>query len=187
LLQWIMLTNRIAPIASEQSEAATEEHFSVVDQQDQVIGSVPRGKVHANNLLHRAVHVLIFDAAGQVFLQKRSQWKDRHPLAWDSSAAGHVTAGEEYDTAASREVREELGANISLEKVAKLSASQRTGYEFIWLYRGLSTSQLRPDPKEIEAGEYFSPHIVDAWIEARPHEFAPAFVECWKIWRGTKR
>jgi 16S rRNA (adenine1518-N6/adenine1519-N6)-dimethyltransferase len=183
LQQWIALTNRVAPIRAEVTNAAAEEQFPVVDDQDRVKGAVPRSQVHANNLLHRAVHMLIFNAAGEVFLQMRSPWKDRHPLAWDSSAAGHVNAGEEYDEAASRELREELGIEVPLERVAKLSASERTGFEFIWLYRGSYNGEVRLNPSESEAGQFFPATIVDRWIKARPHEFAPGFIECWKTWR----
>jgi 16S rRNA (adenine1518-N6/adenine1519-N6)-dimethyltransferase len=140
--------------------------------------------VHANNLLHRAVHVLVFDPAEEVFLQLRSRGKDRHPLTWDSSAAGHLNAGEEYDQGATRELHEELGIDIPLEKVAKLSASERTGQEFICLYRGSYNGELRLNPSEIEAGRFFPPTIVDRWIKARPRDFAPGFLECWKIWRA---
>jgi 16S rRNA (adenine1518-N6/adenine1519-N6)-dimethyltransferase len=183
LRQWIALANRVAPITSTDAGDASEESFSIVDEHDQVIGAARRGQVHANNLLHRAVHMLIFNSAGEVFLQLRSRWKDRHPLTWDSSAAGHVNAGEEYDQSAARELREELGIEISLEKVATLPASERTGYEFICFYRGSYDGELRPNPSEIEAGRFFSPTIVNAWIKARPQEFAPGFIECWKIWQ----
>lgn len=183
LAQWIALTNRIAPVPAEVSNDAPEEQFPVVDEEDRLKGAAPRSKVHANNLLHRAVHVLIFNPAGEVFLQMRSRWKDRHPLAWDSSAAGHLNAGEEYDQSATRELCEELGIDIPLEKVAKLPASERTGQEFICLYRGSYNGELRLNPSEIEAGRFFPPTIVDRWIRARPRDFAPGFVECWKIWR----
>ena len=183
LEQWIALTNRIAPVPSERPNNAPQEQFAVVDEQDQPKGASPRSQVHANNLLHRAVHILIFNPAGEVFLQLRSRSKDRHPLTWDSSAAGHVNAGEEYDQTASRELLEELGIETPLKRVAKLPASERTGYEFIWLYSGSSDGQLHPNPSEIEAGRFFPPPIVDGWIRARPQEFAPGFVECWKIWR----
>src|SRR5205814_3604344 len=93
--QWIALTNYIAPIASTEGGDGPEESFAVVDEHDHVLGAAPRSQVHANNLLHRAVHMLIFNPAGEVFLQLRSRWKDRHPLAWDSSAAGHVNAWED--------------------------------------------------------------------------------------------
>jgi len=183
LEQWIALTNYVAPIASGSSEAGQEESFSIVDQSDWVIGSAPRGQVHANNLLHRAVHLLIFNSAEEVFLQLRSRRKDRHPLLWDSSAAGHVNAGEECDQAAARELTEELGIQIPLEKVAKLTAPERTDCEFVSLYYGSHDGELRLNQNEIEAGQFFPPSIVDGWIKARPLDFAPAFLECWKIWR----
>ena len=183
LQQWIALTNRIAPIPAELTNDAPEEQFPVVDEQDRIKGAFPRSQVHANNLLHRAVHILIFNPAGEVFLQMRSRSKDRHPLAWDSGAAGHVNAGEEYDQAAVRELQEELGIETPLKRVAKLPASERTGHEFIWLYRGSHDSPPRPNPTEIEAGRFFPVTIVDDWIKARPREFAPGFVECWKTWR----
>jgi 16S rRNA (adenine1518-N6/adenine1519-N6)-dimethyltransferase len=184
LRQWIALANYVAPVTSTDGADGPEESFPLVDERDQVIGAAPRGQVHANNLLHRAVHMLIFNSAGEVFLQLRSRWKDRHPLAWDSSAAGHVNAGEEYDQSAARELREELGIDTPLLRIAKLPASERTGYEFICLYRGSHDAELRPNPSEIEAGRFFPPTIVDAWIKVRPQEFAPGFIECWKIWRG---
>jgi 16S rRNA (adenine1518-N6/adenine1519-N6)-dimethyltransferase len=183
LRQWIALANRVAPITSTEGGDGPEESFPVVDERDEVAGAAPRGQVHANNLLHRAVHMLIFKSGGEVLLQMRSRWKDRHPLAWDSSAAGHVNAGEEYDQSAARELREELGIDTPLVRIAKLPASARTGYEFICLYRGSYDGKLRLEPREIEAGRLFPPAIVDAWIKARPQEFAPGFIECWKIWR----
>ncbi len=146
--------------------------------------SAPRGEVHANNLWHRAVHILLFNEAGELFLQKRSRSKDRHPLVWDSSAAGHVDAGEEYDTAAARELQEELGVSAELERVAKLPASERTGQEFIWVYRGRHNGPFRLEPREIELGEFFPADLVTAWAKARPQEFAPGFLECWKAVSG---
>ena len=56
-----------------------EDIFDVVNERDEVIGQQPRGEVHRLGLMHRAVHVLVFNAAGEVFLQKRSMTKDRQP------------------------------------------------------------------------------------------------------------
>ena len=184
LEQWIELANRVAPITPATGVNVPEEQFQVVDKHDRVVGAAPRSQVHANNSLHRAVHILIFSSRGEVFLQFRSRLKDRHPLMWDSGAAGHVNAGEDYDQTAVRELREELGIETRLDRVAKLPASERTGFEFIWLYRGTYDGELRLNPAEIEAGRFFPPSIVDQWIEARPKDFAPGFLECWKVWRG---
>src|SRR5271163_326450 len=68
----------------------------------------PRREVHARKLLHRAIHVLIHDAQGCLFLQRRSMGKDTFPGCWDSSCSGHVDAGEDYFTAARRELVEEF-------------------------------------------------------------------------------
>ena len=91
----------------------TEEIFDVVNERDEVVDRQPRRVVHARGLLHRAVHVLVFNARGEIFLQKRSLLKDRQPGVWDSSASGHVDSGEDYDACAVREVREELGVTLA--------------------------------------------------------------------------
>ncbi|MGI8436380.1 MAG: NUDIX hydrolase, partial [Chthoniobacterales bacterium] len=147
----------------------------------------PRSVVHGNNLLHRAVHILLFNAQGEIFLQKRSRLKDRHPDVWDSSAAGHVDAGEEYDNAATRELREELGVTAPLERLAKLPASDRTGQEFIWIYLSRHDGPFRLARSEIDYGEFFPSETVDAWLVARPGDFAPGFVECWRTFRELRR
>jgi 16S rRNA (adenine1518-N6/adenine1519-N6)-dimethyltransferase len=139
--------------------------------------------VHGDNLLHRAIHILLFNQSGEVYLQQRARSKDRHPLKWDSSVAGHVTAGESYDDTARRELREELGISVPLRRLAKLPASEHTDHEFIRLYNGAAAGDLVPNRTEIEQGAFLPPAAVDGWTSARPQDFAPAFLECWKMYR----
>src|SRR5205085_11093470 len=143
--QWIGLTNLAAPPNPAHSVVAQQERFPVVDESDRIIRYAYRSEVHGNNLRHRAVHILIFDPIGRVYLQKRSRDKDRYPLRWDSSTGGHVSAGEGYDEAAGRELQEEIGIAVPLEKVAKVPASPETDNEFIWLYRGELAGEPRPN------------------------------------------
>ena len=86
-----------------------EELFDVVNERDEVIGVAPRAQVHAEGLRHRAAHVLVFNPEGRLFVQRRSFAKDNSPGCWDTSAAGHLDAGEDYHAAALRELGEELG------------------------------------------------------------------------------
>jgi 16S rRNA (adenine1518-N6/adenine1519-N6)-dimethyltransferase len=183
LLQWIALANSIAPPPCPDTRLTNCERFPVVDKNDKILRDASRSEVHANNLRHRAVHILIFNPAGEVYLQQRSRWKDRHPLRWDSSAAGHVVAAESYDETARRELEEELGISIPLKKISKLPASECTDQEFVWLYRGEVVGNLSPNRTEIETGAFFSEPIIDGWVAARPEDFAPGFIECWKVYR----
>jgi 16S rRNA (adenine1518-N6/adenine1519-N6)-dimethyltransferase len=183
LLQWIALANFIAPPPYPDTRLTNCERFPVVDKNDRILRDASRSEVHANNLRHRAVHILIFNPAGEVYLQQRSRWKDRHPLRWDSSAAGHVVAAESYDETARRELEEELGISIPLKKISKLPASECTDQEFVWLYRGEVVGNLSPNRTEIETGAFFSEAIIDGWVAARPEDFAPGFIECWKVYR----
>lgn len=185
LSQWIALTNLVRPIVNADKITLASERFPVVDEQDQILRDAPRSEVHGDNLRHRAVHVLIFSKNGEVLLQKRTRWKDRHPLRWDSSAAGHVEAGEDYDSAAHRELKEELGVDMPLQRLGKLPASIQTDQEFISVYQGGYDGPFKTEPTEIEAIQSFPPELVDRWIKARPNDFATAFIECWKLLRRS--
>src|SRR5437016_1786315 len=93
-------------------EIVTEEIFDVVNERDEVICQKTRREVHRLGHKHRAVHVLVFNSRGEIFLQKRSTSKDTHPGVWDSSSSGHLDCGEDYDACAIRELREEVGLLI---------------------------------------------------------------------------
>lgn len=158
-----------------------EEWFDVVDEQDRVIGREVRPEVHRRKLRHRAVHVLVFNRAGQVFLQKRSMKKDSAPGAWDSSASGHLDCGESYEVCAPRELREELGvtAEAPLEPLFKVAACTDTGMEFVWIYRTHHEGPFVLHPDEIESGAWFAPAEVDGALRERPEDFARSFRYLW--------
>lgn len=160
----------------------SEEIFDVVNEQDEVTGQAPRREVHARGLWHRAVHVLVFNARGEVFLQKRSLKKDTAAGLWDSSSSGHVDSGEEYDPCAVREVREEIGLVLEQppERLFKVAACRETGWEFCWVYRCHAEGPFQLHPEEIETGDWFAPAAVTRWVQERPQEFAPAFVLIWQ-------
>jgi isopentenyldiphosphate isomerase len=159
-----------------------DEIFDVVDERDEVVGCEKRGEVHRLSLRHRAVHVLVFNEKGEVFLQKRSMKKDTFPGAWDSSSSGHLDCGEEYDACAVRELGEELGLRSSgpLIRLFKIDACQETGQEFVWVYRCEAEGPFTLHPEEIETGGWHSPAAVTHWMQDRPGEFADAFVLIWK-------
>jgi isopentenyl-diphosphate delta-isomerase type 1 len=89
------------------------EMLDIVTPEGKVIGQARRSEVHGNNkLLHRVVHVFVFNVEGKLLLQKRSMKKDVAPGVWDTSVGGHVDLGEAIETAVFREMEEELGIQM---------------------------------------------------------------------------
>ena len=160
----------------------SDEIFDVVNERDEVVGRAPRREVHRAGLMHRAIHVFVFNARGEIFLQKRSMSKDSSPGLWDSSASGHLDSGEDYDACAVRELREEIGlvVNVPPRRVFKVSPCAETGQEFVWLYLDASEGPFTLHPEEIERGDWFTRERVTQWLNERPQDFAPAFVLLWK-------
>jgi isopentenyl-diphosphate delta-isomerase type 1 len=163
--------------------ANPDELFDVVDRDDRVIAQAPRREVHARALLHRAVHVMIHDREGRLFLQQRSPLKDTFPGCWDSSCSGHVDAGEDYVAAARRELDEELGwhdPSRALRPVVKLPASPETGHEFIEIFLlGPVEGPFTLHPDEITAGRWIIPADLDRELRESPQIFAGALRHLW--------
>lgn len=160
----------------------SEEIFDVVNEQDEVIDRKSRSEVHRLGLLHRAIHVLVFNARGEIFLQKRSMTKDREPGKWDSSSSGHVDSGETYDACVVRELGEEIGLIVpkTPERLFKIDACAETDQEFVRVYRHSAEGPFELHPDEIDCGEWFAPEAVTLWLAEKPQEFASAFRLIWK-------
>jgi isopentenyldiphosphate isomerase len=167
----------------------SEEIFDIVNERDEVIGQAPRKEVHARGLWHRAIHVLVFNSRGEIFLQKRSLKKDIAAGKWDSSSSGHLDTGEDYDACAVRELREELGLKLPQppQRLFKIEACQETGWEFCWIYRGASDGPFILHPEEIETGDWFTPEAVSKWVAEKPRDFASAFLLIWKLYLTPSR
>ncbi|MFJ9563234.1 NUDIX hydrolase [Streptomyces fuscichromogenes] len=91
--------------------SAADEILDIVDEHDRVIGTSPRGEAYARGLRHRCVFIQARDAAGRVFVHRRTPTKLVFPSLYDMFVGGVVGAGESYDDAALREAEEELGVS----------------------------------------------------------------------------
>jgi 16S rRNA (adenine1518-N6/adenine1519-N6)-dimethyltransferase len=183
LAQWVDLTCAYDPHPLKDLPQKAGEIFDVVDEHDVVTGQVTRSEVHAQKLLHRAVHVFVYNKRGDLLLQKRSLLKDACPGLWDSSVSGHLDAGEDYAPAAVRELEEEMGirAESPLEEIARIAPCQETGWEHVRLFQTKHEGSLRFPCAEIDAAVWFPISEIDAWIANRPEDFASGFLACYRV------
>ena len=86
-----------------------DEHVTIVDDENRVVGSVLRREMRSRRLPHRATYILVFNSGGELFVQKRTMTKDVFPGYYDVAAGGVVLAGEGYMEGAVRELAEEMG------------------------------------------------------------------------------
>lgn len=160
-----------------------DEIFDVCDADDRVIGQARRADVHARKLLHRAVHVWVFRSDGQLVTQRRSATKDEYPLALTSSASGHLDTGEDYLTAAVRELGEELGLRgVTLKFAVKLPASPATANEHTVLYTTTSDAILVPHGGEVAGLEIYSREELKAELARTGENLSPPFRELLAWW-----
>lgn len=154
----------------------SEEIFDVVDQEDQVLFQSPRSVVHANKWLHRAVHIFVFNSQGQLLIHRRSATKDEAPLKYTSSASGHLSAGEDYATAAVRELEEELGLKAKVEFLGIFpAAGAATSFEHSGLYKAVTDQPPVFNAEEILSGEFHSIDQITTMIARNPEDFTACF------------
>jgi mevalonate kinase len=127
-----------------------QELFTVVDEQDRVVGYRTRAECHRDpSLIHRVVGVAVFDSSGRILLQKRSMTKDMEGGLWSVTSAGHVLKDESYEDAAKRELAEEVGIDIPIAPAAGYLYQTGAESEMSRLFTATYDGPVKPDPTEV--------------------------------------
>lgn len=168
--------SKIAPV--KKIVSPSREFVEVVDRRNRPLAVMPLDETHRQSLYHRSVLVLVFNQENKVYLQKRSKSKPLYPRRWDLSATGHVQRGESCEDAALRELYEELRLSVSRLKLRQeLPASSETGFEFISLFTaGRVAEQPRPNPEELETGDFFDSDELAFLVEQFSEQLTPGLV-----------
>ena len=135
-----------------------QEIFPIVDEDGRVTGSATRQKCHdGSKLLHPVVHLHVFNSKGELYLQKRPEWKDIQPGKWDTAVGGHIDYGETPDEALCREVREELGiTDFQPERMGMYVFESQRERELVYVHRTVYDGEVRPSQDELDGGRFWS-------------------------------
>lgn len=134
-----------------------EEIFPVVDENGVVVCRATRGECHSGSmLLHPVVHLHVFNGRGELYMQKRPEWKDIQPGKWDTSVGGHVDYAEDVADALRREAREELGIEgfvpHMLDRYVFESQRER---ELVNVFSTIFDGEIHPSD-ELDGGRFWS-------------------------------
>lgn len=99
-----------------------EELFDIYDEELRPLGTATRSETHKHGYWHRAFHCWLTRREGDrrfVRFQLRQADKDTNPSCFDTTAAGHLAAGETMRDAV-RELEEELGISATFDQLIPL-------------------------------------------------------------------
>ena len=135
-----------------------EEKFPLVDEAGNVIGSATRGECHnGSKLLHPVVHLHVFNSKGELYLQRRPDWKDIQPGKWDTAVGGHIDFGETPEEALRREVREELGiTDFVPTPIAKYVFESKREKELVYVNRTVYDGEIQPSADELDGDRFWT-------------------------------
>ena len=161
------------------------EIYSVVDEDDKVIGKATRKEVHVKKLIHRSVMFFIFDKKGRILVTQRTKNKEFYKEYWSIALGGHVNAGETYDEAVVREVKEEANIDEKPFFMGSFKLRLPTESENARVYGFVTDKKPKLDPFEVKKGMFLTMEEMKEKI--KKEKFLPETKDLLKILRKFKK
>ncbi len=163
-----------------------DEYLTVVDEKNEVQGYSTKADIQRRGLNYRCVQVFLSNAKDELLICRRPEEKKKFAGQFAASAMGHVLRGEDYETAAKREMMQELGVNVRLRKATKFSVQDGDNTVFQEIYHGALAEEIIPDKTEIAESRYVGLQDLRQAIAVNPENFARPFIEAVKAFIKQK-
>lgn len=148
---------------SSTGSSENEEWLPVVEKDGKIIGKAPRSVCHnGEKILHPVIHLHVINPHGHIYLQKRPLQKLVQPGKWDTAVGGHITFGEDLETALRREAFEEIGLeNFSAKPLGSYVWESDLESELVYYFISYDFQKIRLHSDEVTEGKFWSPSQID--------------------------
>jgi isopentenyl-diphosphate Delta-isomerase len=157
-----------------------ENKVILVNEHDDMVGTMDKLGAHKQGLLHRAFSIFIFNKKGEMLLQQRAFNKYHSGGLWTNACCSHPRPGENTIDAAQRRLKEEMGFATGIEKIFDFTykAEFENGlveHEFDHVFAGEYEGKLDVDPEEISDFCYKEVSEIKNMLQTHPQKFTPWF------------
>jgi isopentenyl-diphosphate delta-isomerase len=152
--------------------------IDIVNENDEVIGSELKSKKPELGFISRVSAILVQDSNGKYIISKRGSHKKLDANKCDLSAFGNVDAGEDYKTAARRELKEELGIDCEVKILDKFYQEVDHKGKLYKFFCGVFLAKSDEEPKlnhELVSYQKMSLNEIKQEMQENPDKFCQGF------------
>ncbi|MFN8611730.1 MAG: galactose-1-phosphate uridylyltransferase [Vulcanimicrobiota bacterium] len=168
-----------------QSCARAQQTVEVVDLDNRVLGHVSRAQMREQNLLHRAVKIMVVNSRGEVFVHRRTSTKDLFPRMHDMFVGGVVESGESYEEAACRTLASEIGVEARPKFVCGHLHQGMRSRAWVSIYRLEWDGEIQSHPDHVEWSGWIPESELPSWVCGVP--VVPLALDCYYAYQDSLR
>lgn len=127
-----------------------------------------RGEAFEKGDYHLVVHVCVFNSNGDMLIQQRQPFKEGWPNMWDITVGGSATKGDTSQSAAEREVFEEIGLRLDLKNIRPhITINFSNGFDDVYLIEeDVDINELSLQYEEVQKVKWASKEEIFSMIES---------------------
>ena len=151
----------------------------LVNENDEVLGTMEKLQAHEKGVLHRAFSVIIFNANGEMLIHKRAKDKYHCGGLWTNACCSHPRLNESPKDGAERRLKEEMGFSVPVEFIGSFIYKVKfdnglTEHEFDHMFCGHFDGQPDPNKEEVDSWKYIAVDDLLKDVNKQP--------ECYTFW-----